>query len=392
MRPNHPHSTSYFARTNHRHQGTPFGIKQPDRLLHTYVVGKTGTGKSSLLETMILQDIMQERGLALVDPHGDLVSRIAAGVPEQRRADLLYFNVPDHAQPYGYNPLRHVPAHMRPLAASGFLEVFKTAWPQFWGSRMEHILRNALLALLDIPDATLPDMLRLFSDRTYRRNLLPHIQNSQVRLFWQREYEGYNPRYRAEAIAPIQNKVGAFLADPLLRRILTAPEKPLRLRALMDQGKILLVNLSRGQLGSDTGALLGGLLVTSIGLAAFSRSNIAEEARCPFFLYLDEFQNFTTLTLATMASELRKYRVGLVLAHQYLDQLELDVRHAVIGNAGTLISFRLGAHDAAFIAKELAPKFEPLDLMNLANYDIYLKLMIDGMPSQPFSATTLPPQ
>jgi hypothetical protein len=256
---------------------------------------------------------------------------------------------------------------------------------------MEHILRNALLALLDIPDTTLPDMLRLFSDRAYRRNLLPQIQNSQVRLFWQREYEGYNPRYRAEAIAPIQNKVGAFLADPLLRRILMTPEKPLRLRALMDQGKILLVNLSRGQLGSDTGALLGGLLVTSIGLAAFSRANIAENSRRPFFLYIDEFQNFTTLSIATMASELRKYRVGLVLAHQYLDQLELDVRHAVIGNAGTLISFRLGAHDASFIAKELAPKFEPLDLMNLANYDIYLKLMIDGTPSQPFSATTILP-
>lgn len=357
--------------------------------MHMYVIGKTGTGKSTLLETMIIQDIAYGRGLALVDPHGDLVSRIASSVPECRRPDIVYLDVPDRTQPYGYNPLRHVPAHLRALAASGFLEVLKTTWPQFWGSRMEHILRNALLALLEVPDTTLPDLLRLLSDRSYRHSLLPQIENTQVREFWQREYEGYNPRYRSEAIAPIQNKVGAFLADPLLRRILTNPEKALRLRTLMDESRILLVNLSRGQLGSDTAALLGGLLVTSIGLAAFSRANSTEEFRRPFFLYLDEFQNFTTLSMATMASELRKYGVGMVLAHQYLDQLEIDVRHAVIGNAGTLISFRLGAHDAEFITKEFAPKFTPLDLINLANYDIYLKLMIDGMPSQPFSATTI---
>ena len=383
---------TYFACTNHRNSNTLFGIKQSDRLSHMYLIGKTGTGKSTLIETMIHQDIERAEGFALIDPHGDLVKRIAAGIPEHRRSDVIYFNVPDRTQPYGYNPLRRVNAELRPLAASGMLEVLKKTWDaRSWGVRMEHILRNALLALLDQEKATLPDILRLLTDKFFRTQVINSVENPQVKAFWTKEYSNYSPRLRADAIAPIQNKVGAFLADPRLFRILTAPERPIHIRRIMDEGKILLVNLAKGELGEDSANLLGGLLVTTIGLAAFSRANMAERDRRRFWLYVDEFQNFTTLSLATMLSELRKFRVGVVLAHQYLSQLEPDIRSAVLGNAGTLISFRLGGEDAAFIARELGPRFEANDLLGLPNYHIYLKLMIDGMPSQSFSATTLAP-
>lgn len=392
MLDHHPNPISYFAQNNYRYRYPIFGIKRDDRLSHIYVIGKTGTGKTTLLETLVRQDIACGEGFALIDPHGDLVSRVAASVPAHRADDVVYLNVPDPSQPYGYNPLRRIHERRRPLAAAGLLEVFKKMWSDAWGVRMEHVLRNALLALLDQPKATMPDILRLVSEKPFRRQVIEHIANPQVKRFWKSEFQNYSYRYRADSIAPIQNKVGAFLADPTLNRILTAPERPISFRALMDQGKILLVNLARGQLGEDTAALMGGLLVTTIGLAAFSRADQPEDQRRSFFLYVDEFQNFTTLSVATMASELRKYRVGTVWAHQYLYQLEHDVRHAVIGNAGTLISFRLGAHDAKFLATEFQPKFGTVDLVSLPNYHIYLKLMIDGAPSQPFSAVTMKPE
>jgi hypothetical protein len=236
-----------------------------------YVIGKTGTGKSTLLERLMLSDIEAGRGLALVDPHGDLAERIAAQIPAHRKDDLIYLNVPDRSQPFGYNPLKRVMPERRPLAGSGLLEVFEKMWPEAWGVRMEHILRNALLALLDQPQATLPDVLKLLSDKRFRKEALQHIDNRQVRAFWENEYEKYSDRMRADGIAPIQNKVGAFLADPTLYRILTNPERPIHIRRIMDEGKILLVNLAKGQIGEDASSLLGGLLVTTIGLAAFSR-------------------------------------------------------------------------------------------------------------------------
>jgi hypothetical protein len=386
-----PSRITYFARTNARNQHKFFGIKQPDRLSHIYVIGKTGTGKSTLLERLILSDIEAGEGLALVDPHGDLVERVIARVPAHRKDDVIFLDVPNARQPYGYNPLKRVASEKRPLAASGLLEVFEKMWPEAWGVRMEHIFRNALLALLDQPQATLPDILRLFSDKTFRKGVIRNIKNPQVRAFWQHEYEKYTDRMRADAIAPIQNKIGAFLANPTLYRILTAPEQPINIRRIMDEGKILLVNLAKGQIGEDASSLLGGLLVTTIGLAAFSRQELDASARRPFYCYLDEFQNFTRLSMANMFSELRKYRVGMIVVHQYLYQLDQAVQYAVLGNTGTLISFRLGPKDASFIGLELQEKFTPLDLMNLPNYHIYLKLMIDGAPSVPFSAETLAP-
>lgn len=382
---------SFFALTNGRRPHVPFGIKQPDRLSHVYVIGKTGTGKSTLLHRLAQQDLFAQRGFCLVDPHGDLADRIAADAARSQRSDVLYWNVPDPSSPYGYNPLRHVRHDKIPLAVAGVLDAFKKLWDDAWGVRMEHILRNALYALFETPDALLSDILRLLSEDAYRQQVAKRITNEPVRRFWLKEFPQYSLRYRADGIAPIQNKVGAFLADPTLNRILTKPQDDLHLRQIMDDGKVLIVNLAKGKIGEDSANLLGSLLVSTIGLAAFSRAEVAQGERRPFYLYLDEFQSFTTLSVANMTAELRKYGIGLTLAHQYLFQLELDVRHAILGNAGTIISFRVGPEDAAFLAKEFTPTFEMEDLISLPNYSAYLKLMIDGMPSRPFSATTLPP-
>lgn len=376
--------------TKFRSDRRQFGIKQADRLFHTYVIGKTGTGKSTLLESMARQDLAAGRGFALLDPHGDLVDRIAGAVPLGEQGRVTYLNVPDAKQPFGYNPLRHVRDEYIPLAASGLLETFRKIWPDAWGVRMEHVLRNALYTLLEHPGSTLADVPRLLTDKGFRQTLVRDVRNPVVSAFWREEYEKYSPRYRADSIAPIQNKLGAFLSDPKLRRVLTAPEHDLHVRRMMAERQVLLVNLARGHLGEGTSSLLGALLVTTIGLAAFSRANVPEKEREPFFVYIDEFQSFTTDFLATMLSELRKYRVGLTLAHQHLGQLSLETRAAIFGNVGTLISFRIGSDDARIVAREFEPTFRSQDLIELPNHDIYLRLMIDGVPSKPFSATTIP--
>lgn len=382
---------SYFGVTNGREPHRRFGIRQRDRLFHMYAIGRTGTGKSTLLETLIRQDIAEGRGCALIDPHGDLAARLAAAVPPSRRGDLVYLNVPDMGQPYGYNPLRRVSAEKRSLAASGLLDALKKLWSDAWGVRMEHVLRNALYALLEYGDATLPDVLRILIDKEFRSEVLLRVENDPVRTFWLKEYPQYSTSYQKDAIAPIQNKIGAFLTDPRLNRILTAPPIDLHLRRIMDEGKILIVNLAKGELGEDSANLLGALLVSTLSLAAFSRTDIPEGERRPFYLYIDEFQNFTTLAVANMVSELRKFNVGLVLAHQHLHQLEPDVRHAVLANVGTLVAFRLGPEDAPVIARELSPVFAADDLVNLPHHDVALRLMIGGAPARPFSATTLHP-
>lgn len=379
---------TFFARTNFRNERRIFGIKRADRRAHMYLIGKTGTGKSTLLETLVRQDIHSGQGLALVDPHGDLVERVLARMPENRKPDLIYFNVPDATQPLGFNPLESVPPLRRPLAASGLLEVFKKIWADSWGPRLEHILRNSLLALLDQPQATLADVLRLLDDSAFRRTVAGRVHNPQVRHFWLREYENYPARFRAEAISPVQNKVGAFLASPVVHRIITQPTSAFDLRRVIDEGKILLVNLAKGKIGEDTAALLGAMLVSRVGLAGLSRADVPEKERRDFYLYLDEFQSFTTLSLANMLSELRKYRVNMVLAHQYLSQLDPQVRDAILGNVGTIISFRLGFADAELLAKEFYPEFAPIDLVSLPNYNVYLKLMVNGVVSSPFSAET----
>jgi len=380
-----------FGRLNFRNDRRVFGIKRADRRAHTYLIGQTGTGKTALLETFIRQDIINREGLAVFDPHGDLIEKLLAKIPEYRKDDLIYFNVPDAAHPLGFNPLESVPPEKRSFAAAALLEAFKKIWADSWGPRLEHILRNCLLALLDQPQATLADISRLLSDRAFRRSAAGRVDSSQVRDFWLREFEAYPANFRAEAVAPIQNKVGAFLADPILHNILTQPKSSFDVRKVIDEGKILLVNLAKGKIGEDSAKLLGSLLVSTIGLAALSRVDIPEEDRKDFYVYLDEFQSFATLSLANMLSELRKYRVNLILAHQYLSQIDPQIRDAILGNVGTTISFRIGLVDAEILAKQFEPEFSDQDLISLPNYNIYLKLMVDGKISRPFSATSIEP-
>lgn len=380
---------SYFAQTNARQNFTRFGFKQADRLSHTYIIGKTGTGKSTLLKTLAQQDVVADRGFALIDPHGDLALEVIASLPPADRERVVYLDAIDPTQPYGYNPLRRVRDDKIPLAASGLLETFRKLWPLAWGVRMEHVFRNSLYALLERDGSTLSDILRLYADDAFRRSVTGTLRNGVVRDFWRSEFELYPPRLRVEAVAPIQNKLGALLSDPTLYRILVAPKTDLHLRAMMDSGRILIANVSRGQLGEDSSTMLGSLLVSTLGLAGFTRADMPAADRRPFFIYVDEFQSFTTLAIANQLAELRKHSVGLVLANQHMAQLELQIRHAVLGNAGTLISFRVGVEDAAVIAKEMQPRFGVEDLINLPNHHIYLKLMIDGVPSRPFSARTM---
>ncbi len=380
---------SYFAKTNTREPHKVFGIRQADRLFHLYAIGKTGTGKSTLLETLLRQDIEAGRGFALIDPHGDLAGRVAAYARDQRPESLIYLNAADPNQPFGYNPLRKVTPSKVPLAVSGLLEVFKKRWSDAWGVRMEHVLRNSLFALIEKGDATLPDVLRLLTDKAYRKEVVQGLTNEPVKKFWKDEYPQYSFRYLTDAIAPIQNKIGAFISDPILHRLITAPPVDLRFRKIMDEGKMLVVNLAKGSLGEDSSSLLGALLVTTIGLAAFSRAENPQALYRPFYVYLDEFQEFTTLAVANMVSELRKYGIALTLSHQNLAQLEPDVRHGVLGNVGTMITFRLGPEDAQIFAREFQPTFTEEDLVNLPNQYVYLKLMIDGAPSKAFSAITI---
>ena len=382
---------TFLGRLNFRNDRRMFGIRQADRRAHIYVIGKTGTGKSTLLETLIGQDIGTGQGVMLLDPHGDLAERVVACVPEHRRTDLIYFDATDARQPIGFNPLERVHPDKRSLAAAGMLDAFKKLWADSWGPRLEHLLRNALLCLMDQPQATLADVLRLLDDDEFRRNAASRTAAQQVRRFWLKEYAAYPARFRAEAIAPIQNKVGAFLADPRLHAILTQPKSGFELREVMDRGRILIVNLAKGKIGEDSAALLGSLLVSHLGLAGLSRAGLPAESRRDFFAYLDEFQTFTTLSLATMLSELRKCRVSLTLAHQYLAQVDEAIRDAILGNAGTVIAFRVGAFDAEILEREFYPEFRATDLVNLPNRSVCLKLMAKGVVSRPFSAETVEP-
>ena len=389
--PSDRQAVSHFALTTHHQRHVRFGIRQADRLSHMLALGKTGTGKSTMLETLVRQDLAAGRGFALIDPHGDLAGRVYAGASDEERERLVYLDATDPLQPYGYNPLRRVRDDKIPLAASGLLETFRKLWPAAWGVRMEHVLRNSLYTLLEREGSTLPDILRLYRDAAFRRTVVAGVRNDVVRAFWREEFDHYTERAQAELVGPIANKLGALLVDPLIYRVLVSPTHDLHLRSLMDSGQGLVVNLSKGHIGEDAATLLGSILVSTLGLAAFSRADQAPALRRPFFIYADEFQTFTTLAFVNMMSELRKYGVGLVLASQYLDAVPLDVRKAVLGNVGTLISFRVGPEDAGLLAREFQPVFGVEDLLNLPNYHCYLKLMIDGAPSRAFSAQTLPP-
>jgi len=380
-----------FAETTFRNRRIKFGIKTDDRRRHMYLIGKTGMGKSTILENMIVADIRAGRGVAVVDPHGDLAEKVMQYIPAERIKDIVYFNPTDTDFPIAFNIVEAVDIKVRHLVASGLVGVFKKLWADSWGPRLEYILRNAILAVLDYPNSTLLSVIQMLSDKAYRKKVIAEVKDPVVKSFWVKEFASYADKFASEAVSPIQNKVGQFLSSSLIRNIVGQTRSSIDVREVMDEGKILIMNLSKGHIGEDNSALLGAMMITKIQLAAMSRVDIPEKERKDFYLYIDEFQNFSTESFATILSEARKYHLNLIIAHQYMEQLTDEVKAAVFGNVGTLVAFRVGAIDAEELVKEFTPVFEEEDVLNLPKYEFYIKLMIDGMASSPFSARGLPP-
>lgn len=385
---------TYFAETDARGKKVPFGIKAKDRTRHVYVIGKTGMGKSTLLENMAVQDIQNGEGFAFVDPHGKTADLFLDYIPKERMKDVVYFAPFDTDNPIAFNIMEDVGYDKRHLVAAGLMSAFKKIWVDAWSARMEYILGNVILALLEYPGATLLSINRMLTDKDYRKAVVDNIKDPSTKSFWVDEFSKYTDRYTQEATPAIQNKVGQFTANPLIRNMVGQPKSSFDIRRMMDEKKILIVNLSKGQIGEGNANLLGSMIITKIYLAAMSRADVsdAQMQRLPnFYLYVDEFQSFANESFADILSEARKYKLNLTIAHQYIEQMSDEVRSAVFGNVGTMIAFRVGAFDAEVLEKEFAPVFTAEDLVNLGFTQIYLKLMIDGIGSHPFSATTLPP-
>lgn len=376
-------------------QRTKFGIRPDDRRRHLYSLGKTGMGKSTLLENMIYSDIQAGKGVAYLDPHGDTAEIIPSFVPKHRSNDVIFFDPADRDFPLSFNVLDCPNPHQRPLVASGLMGVFTKMWPGMFSGRMEHILRNTLLALLEFQGSSMLGIMRMFADDAYRKKVVARVTDPMVKSFWEQEYATWNDKYRTEATAAIQNKVGQLLSTPLIRNIVGQVKNGLDLRHAMDTGKIIIVNLSKGRLGEDTSAFLGSMLVTKFQIDAMSRADIPESERKDFYLYVDEFQNFATESFASILSEARKYRLNLTMANQYVAQLlvgegKTTLKDAVFGNVGSIVCFQVGSDDAEDLSLQFEELAMPKDILSLPKYHAYVRLMIDGMPSKPFSVTTLP--
>ena len=382
---------TFFGQTNYRNEKKKFGIKKKDRRYHMYLVGKTGMGKSTLISNMVFSDLKEKEGLCLLDPHGDLVEKVLKESRCFRKEDLIYFNPQESGKTLAFNPLEVPDPSQSHLIVSALISVFKKIWFDSWGPRMEYILRNALLTLVEFPNSTLFHLQQILSDGRFRKIMTDRVEDDMLKAFWANEFDKYSERFRQEAIAPIQNKIGQFLSNKVLRRVISQPKSSFDFRKIMEEGKILLVNLSKGKIGEDSASLLGAMLIAKIGLTALGRQDIPEEERKDFYLYVDEFQSFATSSFVDILSEARKYRLNLILANQYLGQIDEKIREAILGNVGTIVSFRVGAEDARHISQEFYPVFNQDDLVNLPAYSIYLKLMIDGKTSPPFSAETLQP-
>ena len=385
---------TYFGQTDARNKKVSFGIKAKDRTKHVYVIGKTGMGKSTLLENMAVQDIKNGEGMAFLDPHGKTAELLLEYIPENRRQDVVYFAPFDMDYPISFNVLENVDHDKRHLVVSGLMSTFKKIWQDAWSARMEYILTNTLLALLEYPDATLLGVNRMLSDKEFRKQVVACVTDPSVKSFWVQEFANYTERMAAEAVPAIQNKIGQFTANALIRNMIGQPKSSFNIREMMDKSKIFIVNLSKGRIGESNANLLGGMIITKIYLAALSRADVSDNVikKLPnFYLFVDEFQSFANESFADILSEARKYKLNLTMAHQYIEQMEEEVRAAVFGNVGTMIVFRVGAYDAEVLEKEFAPQFTAEDIVNLGIFQIYLKLMIDGISSSPFSATTLPP-
>jgi len=394
MATNDDRRITYFGLTDSRNEKIPFGIRREDRSRHTYVIGKTGMGKSTLLENMAAQDILNGEGMCFIDPHGGSADKLLNYIPANRVKDVLNFAPFDMEYPISFNVLEDVDADKRHLVVAGLMSTFEKIWVDAWSARMAYILQNTIGALLEFPGATLLSVNRMYIDKEYRKNVIAKITDPSVRSFWVDEYSKYTDRYAQEATPAIQNKIGQFASNALVRNVIGQPQSSFNIRELMDEGKIFIVNLSKGRVGEGNANLLGSMLITKIYLAAMSRADThASDMHKlpPFYLYVDEFQNFANKSFADILSEARKYKLALTVAHQYIEQMEDEVRAAVFGNVGTMMTFRVGAYDAEVLEKEFAPTFTAEDLVNLGARQIYLKLMIDGVSSQPFSAVTMPP-
>lgn len=381
---------NFFGKTQYKNTEAIFGVKDVDRRRHIWVVGKTGTGKSTLIANMVIDDLKKGRGVAVIDPHGDLCETVLNYIPKNRINETIYFNPADRDYPIVINPLEVNTKEEAELVVSGLMSIFTKVWANVWSARMEYILRNSLLSLTEIDNSTLADVLRLLSEDEYRNKIVQKMKDETLKVFWLNEFNKMPANFRAEAISPIQNKVGQFVTSPMIRNILAQPKSTISLEQVMESGMIFLANLSQGRLGEDYAALLGATLITKFQLAAMHRVDVPEEKRRDFHLFVDEFQNFATDSFIKILSEARKYRLNLMLANQYMAQIPEGVQKAILGNAGSLISFAVGADDAQIIHKEYAEVFSQNDLVNLANFQIAVKLMIDGHSSRPFLAHTLP--
>ncbi len=387
----HENDVIYFGKTNFRNSMRKFGIKTDDRRRHMYVIGKTGMGKSVLLENLILSDIYAGHGACYIDPHGDTAEKLLDYIPSWRINDVVYFNPSDVEHPVGFNILEAVDESSKHLVTAGLMGVFKKIWEGVWSARMEYIMINTIMALMDTPGTTLLGINRMLSDKEYRTMIVNNIKDPLVKQFWVQEFAQYADKFATEAVAPIQNKVGQFTNNAMIRNIIAQGKSTMNFRKIMDDEQIFIVNLSKGRIGEDSMRLLGGMIITKLQMSVMERVDMREEDRRDFYMYVDEFQNFANESFASILSEARKYRLNLVMAHQYIAQLTEEVRDAVFGNVGTLVTFRVGSPDAVFMEAEFMPRFVPEDIINLPKYTIYLKLMIDGVTSMPFSAGTLPP-
>ncbi len=381
---------NYFGQTEYKNATTIFGIKTADRRKHNYIIGKTGAGKSTLIANMAIDDIRKDRGIGIIDPHGDLSEIILDYIPNRRMNDVVYLEPFDTERPFSLNVLEVRNKQQRDLVSSGIVSIFYKIYGDSWGPRLEYILRNVILTLLETPGATLVDILRLLTDVNFRKKLVDTLQDPVIKSFWQNEFARMPESMKAEAVSPIQNKVGQFVSSRMIRNIVGHEKSSINLEEIMNDGKILILNLSQGKLGEDNAALLGAMIITQIQLAAMNRAFIPEEQRRDFFLYVDEFQNFATSSFIKILSEARKYRLALTLANQYSDQLDIHVQKAIYGNVGTLMSFVVGAADAYTLTKEFAEIYTENDLVSLGKHEVVIKLSIDNMTSAPFPATTLP--
>ena len=381
---------NFFASTEFKNKQSIFGIKGKDRRKHIYIIGKTGTGKSTLIANMAINDMRNRKGFCVIDPHGDLCQILLDYIPSYRVNEVIYLDPSDRERAFAINPLEINEPHQRELVVSGIVAIFNKLYGHSWGPRLEYILRNTLMSVIDLPDATLLMVPEMLSNDTFRARVVAQLQDPVLKSFWENEFANYTDRLKAESIMPIQNKVGQFVSSTIIRNIIKNPKSTIDLQKVMDEGKIVLLNLSQGKLGEDNAALLGAMIITKIQLAAMNRVTKKEEDRRDFYLYVDEFQNFATTSFVKILSEARKYRLNLILANQYIGQIPEEVRSAIFGNAGTMMSFLIGAEDSPYMAKEFGERFEDKDLLALGNYQTIIKLAIDNLTQSPFLAMTLP--